>query len=170
MAESRAQSKRSRAAGGARGKQAAPSRASGAGSKKKTQTGGSARTRASASSGKASRASARSTTAKSRSGDDSTPKPSAPRSARRSELSAIEAAQQAREHLSALLGRPIESVLGVDRDHGSWVVTAQVLELSRIPNTTDVLGEYEATLDRRGEIVRYRRTHRYHRAHVDEGS
>jgi hypothetical protein len=90
--------------------------------------------------------------------------------ARRRELSAIEAVKEARARLAELLGRQVESVLGVDRDHGNWIVIAQVVELSRIPNTTDVLGEYEAVLDRNGEIVRYRRTHRYHRAQVDDGS
>jgi len=82
-------------------------------------------------------------------------------------MSAVEIVQQARAQLAALLGRPIESVLGMDRDHGNWIVKAQVLELARIPNTTDVLGEYEAVLDKQGEIVRYERVHRYHRGHVD---
>jgi hypothetical protein len=81
----------------------------------------------------------------------------------------MDAASRARAQLSGLLGRPVESVLGVDRDHGNWVVTAQVVELERVPNTTDVLGEYEAILDKRGEVLRYRRTRRYHRAHVDNG-
>jgi Gas vesicle synthesis protein GvpO len=86
---------------------------------------------------------------------------------RRDGLSARDAVQRAREHLSVLLGRPVETVSAADRDHGNWIVTAQVIELARIPNTTDVLGEYEAVIDRGGEIVSYRRTHRYHRGHVD---
>jgi hypothetical protein len=81
----------------------------------------------------------------------------------------VQAAQLAREQLSGLLGRQVEAVLGVDSDHGNWVVTAQVVELERIPNTTDVLGEYEAILDKRGELVRYTRTQRYQRGHVDGG-
>src|SRR3954454_841280 len=84
-----------------------------------------------------------------------------------SRMSALDAAGAAREQLAALLGRPVEAVLGVDRDGGDWVVKAQVLELARVPNTTDVLGEYEAVIDRRGDVVRYARTHRYHRGQVD---
>jgi hypothetical protein len=80
----------------------------------------------------------------------------------------MEAAERARELLSRLLGRPVEAVLGIDRDNGSWVVRAQVIELARIPNTTDVLGEYEAEIDRRGDLVRYARVHRYHRGQVDD--
>ena len=95
--------------------------------------------------------------------------PSRTRSSSRDSLSALEAAEQAREHLAALLGRPVEAVSGVDRDHGNWIVTVQVVELARIPNTTDVLGDYEAILDKNGEVVRYRRTRRYHRGQTDGG-
>jgi hypothetical protein len=87
----------------------------------------------------------------------------------RGSFSALDAADNVREQLQQLLGRPVESVLGVDRDHGNWVVTAQVVELERIPNTTDVLAEYEAVLNSRGEVVRYHRSRRYHRAHTDTG-
>jgi hypothetical protein len=84
-------------------------------------------------------------------------------------MTALEVAGAAREQLQALLGRPIEGVLGIDREHGAWAVTVQVLELERIPNTTDVLGEYEALLDRNGEVSSYRRTHRYPRGRTDGG-
>ena len=84
-------------------------------------------------------------------------------------MSAVEAVQQARAHLATLLGRPVEAVSGVDRDHGNWIITAQVVELARIPNTTDVLGDYEAILDKKGEVLRYRRTRRYHRGQTDGG-
>jgi Gas vesicle synthesis protein GvpO len=90
-------------------------------------------------------------------------------SSRREGLSAVEAVEQARERLSALLGRPVEGMLGVDRDHGNWMVTAEVVELARIPNTTDVLGEYEVILDKDGDVLRYRRTRRYNRGQVDGG-
>jgi hypothetical protein len=84
-------------------------------------------------------------------------------------MSALEVAQRAREQIQELLGRPVEGVLGVDREQGSWNVTIEVLELERIPNTTDVLGEYEVMLDRRGELASYKRIHRYHRGHTDGG-
>jgi Gas vesicle synthesis protein GvpO len=88
---------------------------------------------------------------------------------RRNGLSAAEAVSRAREALSELLGRRVESVLGIDRDHGNWVATVQVVELSRIPNTTDVLGDYETVLDSRGDVLRYHRTRRYHRGQIDGG-
>ena len=36
-----------------------------------------------------------------------------------------------------------------------------MLELSRIPNTTDVLATYEVEVDSDGELMEYRRVHRY---------
>jgi hypothetical protein len=84
-------------------------------------------------------------------------------------LTAREAVQAVRREFPALLGRPIESVLGVERDdEGGWQVVVQVLELERIPSTTDVLGAYSVELDGEGEVVGYRRRRRYTRAAADE--
>jgi hypothetical protein len=83
--------------------------------------------------------------------------------------SARDAIARVRDELPELLGRPIESVLGVERDDDkNWRITVQVVELSRIPHTTDVLGAYAVTLDGDGELVGYRRTRRYHRNQADE--
>jgi Gas vesicle synthesis protein GvpO len=75
----------------------------------------------------------------------------------------------AREQLFELIGRPVEQVLSMERDEdGDWHVLVQVLELERIPNSTDVLGAYRVTLDADGEVVGYRRTRRYVRSQADE--
>jgi hypothetical protein len=68
------------------------------------------------------------------------------------------------EHFQELIGRPIEAVLGVEKDGDEWSVSVEVLELERIPNTTDVLGKYDVTLDGDGEIVSAKRTRRYLRS------
>jgi|SRR5437588_4188461 len=84
-------------------------------------------------------------------------------------LSGREAIERVREELPQLLGRPIESVLGLERnDEDGWKVTVQVVEMGRIPPTTDVLGAYAVSLDRDGELVGYRRERRYHRNQADE--
>jgi hypothetical protein len=84
-------------------------------------------------------------------------------------MSAREAVERVRRELPELLGRPIESVLGVQRDDDNcWNVKVQVVELSRIPSTTDVLGAYSVTLDESGELVGYARSRRYHRNQADE--
>jgi hypothetical protein len=43
-------------------------------------------------------------------------------------------------------------------------VTVDVLELSRIPNTTDVIGQYVVQLDENGTLRGYKRTGRFQRA------
>ncbi len=86
-------------------------------------------------------------------------------------LTARDAVQRVREEFPELLGRPVESVLGVQRDDdddGGWLVTVQVVELRRIPNSTDVLGAYVVTLAPDGEMTGYRRRRRYNRSQADE--
>lgn len=89
---------------------------------------------------------------------------------RNGSLSAREAVERVREDFPALLGRPIESVLGVERDgeDDSWRVMVQVVELERIPRSTDVLGAYVVTLDGDGELIGYGRRRRYNRSQADE--
>ncbi|HET9094863.1 MAG TPA: gas vesicle protein GvpO [Solirubrobacteraceae bacterium] len=84
-------------------------------------------------------------------------------------LTATEAIQRVRRELPELLGRPVESVLGVERgEDGGWQVTVQVVELARIPNSTDVLGAYQVSLDGGGELSGYRRRRRYTRGQADD--
>lgn len=83
---------------------------------------------------------------------------------RRSGPSVREVVRDAKEQIEELLGRRVEGVLGVERDGDDWMLTVEILELARVPTTTDVLGKYEVTLDRDGEITGARRTRRYPRA------
>lgn len=82
---------------------------------------------------------------------------------------APDAVKQAIQQLRELTGRPVEGVLGVQRDDDGWVVTVEVVELRRVPDSTDVLGSYAVAVDSRGELQEYRRTHRYYRSQVEEG-
>lgn len=84
-------------------------------------------------------------------------------------MSARETVEHVRGEFPSLLGRPIESVLAVERDDDNgWQVTVQVVELERIPRSTDVLGAYTVTIDREGELLGYRRLRRYNRSQADE--
>ena len=74
-----------------------------------------------------------------------------------------ELARRARRQLMELTGRPAESVLGIRKDDDGWKVTVEVVELSRIPSSTDLLGAYVVTLDDDGELVGYERVRRYQR-------
>lgn len=87
----------------------------------------------------------------------------------RSKLSGREAIERVRAELPELLGLRVDSILGLEpADSKGWTVTAQVIELSRIPHSTDVLGAYEVTLDDQGELMGARRRRRYYRNQADE--
>jgi hypothetical protein len=70
---------------------------------------------------------------------------------------AAEAVRQLRE----LTGKGAEGVIGLERTEDGWSVKIEVLELRRIPNTTDVLAIYEVTMDGDGDLEGYRRLQRY---------
>jgi len=78
------------------------------------------------------------------------------------------AAKMAMQHLLALTGQQPESLSGLTPSEGGWKVTLDVVELERIPRTTDVMASYEIELDEEGELVGYRRLGRYYRNQVDE--
>ncbi len=90
------------------------------------------------------------------------------RGAANNALSGRDAVREAREQLAELIGRPVEQVLAMERDEEGWQVTVQVVELERIPNSTDVLGCYRVDVDPGGEVVGYRRLRRYNRSQADE--
>ena len=77
--------------------------------------------------------------------------------------------EAAREQLSALLGKDADSVSGLDRNGDGWVVTLEVVEVARIPESTDVLASYEVELDGDRNLVRYQRVRRYYRSQADDG-
>jgi hypothetical protein len=83
----------------------------------------------------------------------------------------VEIAREAKEQLAELIGRHPEGVLGVERDEGDdggWKVTLEVLELERVPNSTDLLGCYVARMDDKGDLLEYQRLRRYQRGQPDE--
>ena len=72
------------------------------------------------------------------------------------------------EQLAELTGQKVEGLSGVHRNDEGWLVMAEVLELRRIPETTDVLATYEVTLDDEGSVTGYRRVRRYTRSQTEE--
>jgi Gas vesicle synthesis protein GvpO len=89
---------------------------------------------------------------------------------RRKRLSGPQLALRARRQLSEITGMEAESVSSLQRgDDGTWKVIVEVLELSRVPSTDDVIGSYEADMDDTGELIGYRRVRRYPRSQADQG-
>ena len=61
------------------------------------------------------------------------------------------------------------SVSSLERTHDGWVVALEVVELSRIPESTDVLASYELELDDDLNFRRYQQARRYHRSQAARG-
>lgn len=76
--------------------------------------------------------------------------------------------QTALTEVSELVGCPAEGVTGIRKNDDGWVVTVEVLEMGRIPETTDVLASYDVHVDESGEVTEYRRLNRYLRAQVED--
>jgi hypothetical protein len=80
-------------------------------------------------------------------------------------LSSAQVAQLARRDLVEITGLQSEGVTSLERrDDGHWDVTIELLEFSRIPNSDDMLGTYQASVDASGRLLGYRRVHRYARS------
>ncbi|MEW5759637.1 MAG: gas vesicle protein GvpO [Candidatus Thermoplasmatota archaeon] len=58
--------------------------------------------------------------------------------------------------IGKLLNKKPESVVGVRKEGKEWKVLAEVLERRSIPDTQDILGRYELTLDEKGELLGYK--------------
>jgi hypothetical protein len=93
---------------------------------------------------------------------------SAPRAEAPRRTSAAQVAESAVHQLSELTSKVVEGVTGLERTEDGWKVELDVLELRRVPNTTDVLASYEVTVDSDGDLESYRRLHRYVRGAAGE--
>jgi hypothetical protein len=106
---------------------------------------------------------ARKSPAKKSGGASSGARKSAPRAEASRKTSAREVAAKAASELLELTGKDAEGVTGLERTDDGWTVQVEVVEVHRIPNTTDVLALYEVRTDERGELESYRRLRRYAR-------
>lgn len=88
----------------------------------------------------------------------------APRAeASRKKMSASRIASAAARQLLELTGREVEGVTGLERTEDGWTVRVEVVEVRRIPDTTDVLALYEVEVDEDGDLTGYQRVRRYSR-------
>jgi hypothetical protein len=75
-----------------------------------------------------------------------------------------EVASNVKVGLASLTGLVVDTVSGVEKAGDDWKVVVEMVELSRIPNSSDVLASYAVVADGEGDILSYRRTRRYLRA------
>jgi len=77
--------------------------------------------------------------------------------------SAEDAVRCAKEYVKDVIGQECESIAGVEHEKDGWTVAAVVVELRRIPSTTDILGTYEIRVADNGDLLKCRRIERYNR-------
>ncbi|MEE1928267.1 gas vesicle protein GvpO [Streptomyces sp. TRM 70351] len=94
----------------------------------------------------------------SREGNETPPRRPAP---------AVDVLRRAGAELAELTGLRPEAVTRVERTDSGWCVEAEVLELSRVPDTMSLMALYEVTTDDQGALTGYRRTRRYERGRAD---
>lgn len=85
------------------------------------------------------------------------------------ELAAAEAGRQGLRLTAELTGKETEGVTGVEPTQDGWLVTVEVVEVRRIPSSTDLLSMYQIELRLDGELISYRRVRRYSRGANCEG-
>ena|SRR5215213_10197385 len=84
-------------------------------------------------------------------------------------LSARELTLAARRTIEELTGYKPEAVSAFQWDGETWLVSVDVCELERVPNTTDVMATYIVQLDDQGGLLGYKRERRYERGHAEDG-
>ena len=66
-------------------------------------------------------------------------------------------AERAKSQLAEVTGLKPITVTGTFKDEQGWHVALDMLEMSRIPTATDVLGDYEVLLDEKGNLLKFER-------------
>lgn len=80
----------------------------------------------------------------------------------------IELIRNVKAQLQELTGFSADSVSDFTATEGGWEMTVNLLELKRIPASTDLLAAYRITLDKVGNVTGYHRSRRYLRDQVME--
>jgi hypothetical protein len=74
-----------------------------------------------------------------------------------------------RSQFTDLSRQEIERITGVAKDDDStWTVGVEVVEIRMVPDTADILAQYDVQVDEDGDIVGYRRTRRHLRGRADD--
>jgi hypothetical protein len=83
-------------------------------------------------------------------------------------LNAQEASRRAGNQIADLTKLKLENIAEVRKTDSGWLVVATMLELSRIPPSTDVLASYEVSLNAEGDLEGYHRATRYLRDQIGD--
>lgn len=107
-------------------------------------------------------------------GDDAAPKQDSPTDAEFSSSSAdsltlVAAQKRARKASEDLLEHQFEGIIKAESTNGEgWRTVVEVIERNAVPDTQDIIGRYEITLDETGNVTGYELLERYRRGDMKE--
>ena len=103
-------------------------------------------------------------------GDDGATRTGSNGSGPRKRLPGLHVLERAKEQLGVMTGRPPESVSSLEPSEDGWRLTIEVVEIEKIPDTTNVMARYEVEVDDDGNLLGFDLLHRYTRgqAEVDQ--
>lgn len=78
--------------------------------------------------------------------------------------SIIQIRNQVIELSTDVIGRGLDGIIEVTRNDNSWRAVVEIIERRSVPDTQDILGQYEIELDEGGEVIGYRRLEKYRRS------
>ena len=87
---------------------------------------------------------------------------------RRDRRDLVSVVRGALEQFTMLTGLVPVGATGVRREQDGWSVLVDVVELERIPSTTDVMATYRVDVDVAGDLCGYERLRRFTRGSVDQ--
>lgn len=64
-------------------------------------------------------------------------------------------ARRAKEQLVEVTGFSPVAAVGGFKDEDGWHISVDVLEMARLPESTDIIGTYVVTLDPEGNMVKF---------------
>ncbi len=73
------------------------------------------------------------------------------------------------EVTAKLIDHPLDSVVEITKVDDEWRATVEVIERRSVPDTQDILGRYELTLDDPQTVTGYRRVSRHRRSDTNQG-
>jgi Gas vesicle synthesis protein GvpO len=83
-------------------------------------------------------------------------------------MSARDLTVAARQTIEELTGYESEAVSGFQWDGESWLVSVEVCELERVPNTMDLMATYVVQLDDQGGLLGFKRERRFERGSAED--
>lgn len=83
-------------------------------------------------------------------------------------VSIVEMQTHIRDHAPDLINCPLDGIVEVEQNEDGGRAVAEFVERRSVPDTQDIIGQYEILLDGGGQIHSYRRLNRYRRGDTRE--